>query len=800
MIKKYLKYVIFLVIIILLFMVKWLSHPLPNHSGEIIIQYLKKDVEVYTDEYGVPHVFAENEDDLFFTAGYIAARDRLFQLSLVGLALKGELSTVFGPGFLNTDIYFRTWKIHEMGKKLVNNMQPINKIVFQNFCDGINHRIESELADLPIEFKILNFKPLKWDPTMVAGYARMMAHEMSGSWMPEVVFGAVENFFGKNKLLDLIPGGDVDNPTIVDTKGENLKNIYDNILKNEYILRNIFGSFAADIGSNNWVVSGSKTNTGLPFLANDPHLAFTQPPRWYEIHLKGGRFDVSGVCIAGIPIPVIGQNTRTAWGFTNSMVDDLDFFIEELNKDDKTLYKHGNEWKKIKLKKEVFKIKGSRDTSVFIRSTHHGPIISDIHTLINKNKNIISMSWTGHWITGEMDAWIALTTMNNWNDFSNGVKDFGVPGQNIVYADIDGNIGWRPAVYIPIRKYGHSMTPRPGWDKSYDWNGKVPFDEMPFILNPKEGFISTANNRTIDDSFPYYISGLWADPSRASRIEDKLKEKNIYNIEDMKSIQLDLYSKFGELITPFILNLGHTAHTTEEIRAIEFLINWDYVEDIDSEATLVFHSITNKIIENIYSDELNLLGPQYLEAYLGLKYITKRNLREILKGEFSSWVDNIHTKNKIETINDIITISIKDGVKHIINLYGPNWSNWKWGDAHLLSHNHILGKNKLLNYLFNFNIGPFRSGGSDVTPNAGGYSTSLSFLQKSGASMRRIVDLSNINNTKMILPTGQSGLVRSKNYKDQADLFNKGIYRTVVFDKDSIINNKKYKRLLLKSN
>ena len=388
-------------------------------------------------------------------------------------------------------------------------------------------------------------------------------------------------------------------------------------------------------------MSGLKTNTGLPFLANDPHLVFTQPPRWYEIHLNGGRFNVSGVCIAGIPIPVIGQNERTAWGFTNTMVDDLDFFIEEMHPSDNSLYKYDNEW---------FKIKGKKDTTVIIKSTHHGPIISGVHKILKGENKVISMSWTGHWVTGEMDAWVALTTMENWIDFTNGVEKFGVPGQNIVYADIDGNIGWRPAVFIPIRKEGFSMLPRPGWDSSYDWKGKVPYDQMPFIFNPKEGYISTANNKIIDDSFPYYISGLWADPSRASRIKDRLKEKDKYTMEDMASIQLDYFSKFAETITPKILDYGHIAQTTEEVRAIKFLEEWDFIEDVDSEATLVFHSIINKLIENIYSDELSLLGPKYVEAYLGLKYITKRNLREIIKGKYSSWVDDVTTKGKIDTI------------------------------------------------------------------------------------------------------------------------------------------------------
>ena len=786
-----------IVCIVVFSVYEWLRHPLPIHEGKIKIKSLKDSVNVYTYIYGVPHVFAGNEKDLFFAAGYIAARDRLFQLAMVSLAVRGGLASVLGPKYLKTDIYFRTWKIHDTAKLLIDNMDTKNKMIFENFCMGINHRIDEVMDDLPIEFKIMGFKPEYWDPSIVAGYTRMMAHEMSGSWKAEIVFGAVEEYFGREKLLELLPDELVDFPTIVGENKQNLLGLYNNVLNNEYVLRNLFGDFSADIGSNNWVVSPSRSETGHAFLANDPHLAFTQPPRWYEIHLSGGRFDVSGVCIAGIPLPVIGQNKRTAWGFTNSMVDDLDFFIEKINLKDSSKYMHGNEWLSIRTRDEVFSIKGQKDTVVTLRSTHHGPIISDVHNLLSKGDRVLSMSWTGHWVTNEMDAWVELTTMKNWEDFTNGVKKFGVPGQNIVYADVDGNIGWRPAVYIPIRKMGYSMVPRPGWDPTYDWEGRVPFEEMPFLLNPKKGFISTANNKTIDDSFPYYISGLWADPSRASRINDLLSTDKKMTLKDMKEIQLDLTSNFSKEILPHILDRGHTVTGAGAKRAIKFLRNWDHEESIDSEATLIFHSIVNEIINNIYKDELLLLGENYYMAYIGLKYITKRNLRSIIENGYSSWVDNINTKEHVETFIDIIDMSIHSGINKVIQKFGPNWSNWKWGSAHSLTHKHILGENKLLNYLFSLNIGPFLSGGSDVTPNAGGYSLNKGFKQTSGASMRRIVDFSNLDETQMIIPTGQSGLNNSPNYNDQAALYHSGAYRTTRFHKHNIVNDKTFMRLTL---
>ena len=795
--KKTVLVVVIMFSIVSYFFMEWLRHPLPIIEGSIKIEALKEVVDVYTDEFGVPHVFANNEEDLFFAAGYIAARDRLFQLATVNLAVKGGLASVLGPKYLKNDIYFRTWKIHDTAKLLVKKMNKKNRKIFERFCDGINHRMDEVMDDLPLEFKLMNFKPEHWTPVIVAGYGRMMAHEMSGSWKPEIVYGAVESYFGSEKLRELIPNGEVDIPTIAQNLTDDLKTLYDNVLNSEYEQRDLFGDFSADIGSNNWVVSGSRSVTGLPFLANDPHLGFSQPPRWYEIHLKGGRFNVSGVCIAGIPLPVIGQNERTAWGFTNTMVDDLDFYVIELNPENNNEYLYKSEWYPIKIKKEVFKIKGGTDTTIHVRSTHHGPIISDVHHLLNTSDKVLSMSWTGHWITNELDAWVGLTTMKNWKDFSNAVQSFGVPGQNIVYADVDGNIGWRPAVYVPIRKAGFSMVPRPGHDESYDWKGRIPFEEMPFLFNPDKGYISTANNRTIGKEFPYYISGLWADPSRASRIDELLSMKENLDINDMKDIQLDLFSNYAKEITPYIIENGQWTNSTGHARALRFLKEWNFIESIDSQASLIFHSINNKIIKNIYGDELSLLGPKYLEAYLGLKYLTKRNLRWVLNNGRSSWIDDINTKDTVENINDIIKRSVNDGLRDIINNHGPNWSNWKWGIAHSVTHKHLLGEINMLEYLFSLNVGPFLSGGSDVTPNAGGYSVHKGFNQTSGASMRRIVDFSNMNNTQMIIPTGQSGLHNSTHYKDQAPLYHSGEYRTTRFEESYIRQNDKFKKLRL---
>ena len=775
----------------------YLYHPLPKYSGHKSIKGLNRPVDIYTDTYGVPHIFAENEEDLFYAAGYYAARDRLFQMSIVNYSVRGELSYAFGDDFISSDIYLRTWRIHDTAKRLVGELDKETVDLMVAFCAGINYRIQEVYNDLPLEFKISGMKPLAWNPSIVTGYARMMAREMSQSWKPETVFGAIENFFGKEKLTELYPDYDSSHPTIARNNSLLNGDYFTSILKEELKLQDILGYNSSFSGSNNWVVSGKRTKTKKPFLANDPHLKFSQPARWYEMRLKGGRFNVSGLCLAGIPLPIIGQNKNIAWGLTNSMVDDMDFFIETINPDNPNEYLYDGNWKKMKIIKESIRLKNDRDTTITIKLTHHGPIITDIHAL-TKNENLeISMAWTGNWLTKEIDALLGLSLATNWNEFSNAVKNYGVPGQNIVYADTKGNIGWRPAVYVPIRKEGSSLLPRPGNDPKYDWNGRVPFNKMPYLYNPESGFIATANNKTIGDSFPYYISGLWADPSRAQQIVNRLDTMNQATIEDMQSIQLDYTSQFAKEITPVLLSVKTGDETGIVKEALNILENWDYVEDVESKGALIFHSIMRQLTISLFADELQLIGDNYLKAFTSIKYLHSRNLRKILFEGNSSWIDDITTRDKIETLHDIIKKAIHNGINNIESYVGPNINNWQWGRAHSLTHEHKLGSSKVLDWIFGFNIGPYFSGGSDKSPNAGGYSFNDPYKQIAGASMRRIVNFDNLNETYMVIPTGQSGLYNSKHYSDQAHLFHSGKYRKTWFNESHIRSSEDFDRLIL---
>ncbi len=788
-----------LILIALYLFFRWYFFPpLPPYIGSQQLVGLQEKVDIYTDEYGVPHIFAENEKDLFFTVGYIIARERLFQLSTVASAVRGELAAFFGDNALEDDIYLRTWGIPSISQKIVDGYNEETMMIAEAFCNGINAYIDEAGSRLPVEFKILRQKPIKWRPSDLAGHGRLMAHDLQQSWKAEIMFGLIQLYYGAEKTAELMPAYENHWPIIA---AQEMNNIWEQfseaVWDREQSMRNILGTNGMSIGSNSFVISGNLTQSGKPLLMNDPHLEFSQPGVWYEIHLNGGRFNVSGVCLVGLPVPIIGQNEHCAWGFTNIMADDIDFFIEKMHPENSHLYFYGDTWREMDIVEQSIPLQNGRDTTIVIRSTVHGPIISDIHPLLKNSEMAVSMSWTGHWETSELSALIKLNTMKNWDDFSSAARDFSVPGQNIVYADIEGNIGWRPAVKLPVRKDGNNLLPRPGHLPEYDWKGTVPFEEMPYIFNPEKGYIVTANQKTIDDSFPHYISNMWADPSRAMRMEELINEKKIIGVDDIKDIQGDLTSSFARELTPYILNTEKGNETGNLKTAFDLLKNWDGNESAESAATLVFHVTLNRLFYNIYYDEFSAINPKLMDGLTSLTLFASRNLIRTIKENTSSWFDNIETEDKVETRDDIIYQSVIEAVSEIENTIGNDPSIWAWGKLHTLTHPHAMGKIKALNWLFGFNVGPFATGGSAMTVNNGEYDIVKPYHQTSGPSMRRIVDFSDLNSTQMILPAGQSGLPNSPHYDDQAEMFISGQYRTTRFDETYIRNSDSFQHLIL---
>ena len=785
-----------LVFSIILF--KYMFHvSLPQYSGSKQLPGVDDSVEVFFDEYATPHVFATNEKDLFYVSGYLMARERLFQLSLSAASGRGELSLFIGDDRLSSDIYLRTFGIPFIAKELDKKLDDKTRKLLFAYCQGINDWIDESENNWPIEFRILRSKPIKWKTSDVIAFSRLMAYELQQSWKGEIILGALVEELGIKYAKGLFPNDPDD--IMIATPYNNMGAFYNKISKEEEKIRSLLGMDGTVMGSNSWVINGNKTESGKPILSNDPHLGTKHPSWWYEMHLKGGKFNISGVCLPGMPIPIIGQNENAAWGFTNIMIDDMDFFIEKINPNNLNQYKHDNSWKEITIRKETIRLKSGSDTTINVRSTHHGPIITDIHGSLKNSKKQISMTWSGHFMSDELPTLIKMATIKNWDDFSDAVKTFSVPGQNIIYADINGNIGWRPAVKIPIRKNAKNLLPRPGEDSAYDWNGFVPFNEMPFLLNPKKGFIATANNKTIDDSFPYYISNQWASPSRIKRIEEMLKDKTSTNLDYMQEIQMDQKSHLALEIVNHLLKTKSNDNNKWLNKGHNILSEWDFIESPNSKGALVYHYILNALLKNIYGDEMNKIGENYLIDFVNQPMVPVRSMISLLRAPNSIWFDDINT-NEVESKSQILEKSIVDGIRLLEKDFGNNDKNWKWSKTHTITQSHAMGSQKILNTLFNFNLGPFPSGGSSGSINKAEYKLLKDFDVAVAPSMRRIVDFNNLNETKFILPGGQSGLQNSPHYKDQSELYKLGKYRTTYFDENYIRLNIKNRLVLLPNN
>ena len=760
------------------------------YSGTVENQNIIAPVEVYFDDYGVPHIFAENDDDMFFVAGYLGARDRLFQMAFMKYTYKGQLSSVVNDTLFPEDKFLKTLGFESIAEKTLEKIPENLLSHLQKTCDGINAYAQSlSPAEYPLEFRLIGIEEIPvFEPKDIAGLSTLMAWELQGGWDSELFFGAIQEQFGPEHLADILPGYRPNYITIASSDSVLLLG-YQEFAEKANGLSSAIKTERSGYGSNVWVVSGEKTLTKKPLLANDPHLAFNQPPWWYEIRLKSNNYNFGGYGLYGFPLPVLGHNEHIAWGFTNVMADDMDFYVEKLNEDLTEYYLDGK-WIPLTIKKETMKLRSGEEKEIIIKSTHRGPIVSGIHPDAKNNNRAISFRWTEFDAFDETTAMFGMAKAKNWEEFSEASRTFGAPGQNLTYADTQGNIGWRPGVKIPIREGAEALLPFDGTTSKHDWQGYVPFEEMPFLFNPEKGYISNGNNKTIDSSYPHYISRYWADPSRATQIQKRLESLEKVNIKDMAEIQNDITSPFAQEYLKVFTKMYRKESSAEGDRIHALLKDWDGKEAIESQAALAFHLLYLATVESLFEDELRLLGKDSMKTLLSLRYIKSLAVRKAFEEKSSLWIDNVDT-TKEETLEDIVNQSFKQAGENLATLKEKTW-----GSVHTLTVKHRLDEDPLVKKWINFSVGPFPMAGSDKTPRAASYKERSPFEVVAGASMRRIIDLSNLDNGLSVLPTGQSGLFGSKHYDDQSSLYNSDNYKPFQFHEETIKNDPSMKKLI----
>jgi len=515
-------------------------------------------------------------------------------------------------------------------------------------------------------------------------------------------------------------------------------------------------------------------------LANDMHLGFNSPGIWYQMHQNVmGKLNVTGLVLPGQPFVIVGHNDSIAWGMTNVAVDDLDFYAEKLN-EDSTKYLLDGEWKDLLIKSEIIKTKEGEEIEKTLRFSHRGPIINEF----KKGAEIpLSIHWLGNEMSNEIRSVFLLNRAKNWTDFRDAVKTMIAVSQNIVYADVAGNIGLQCSAGVPIRA-GNGIQIYPGDSSKYDWTGLVPFEELPFEYNPERGYVSSANNKTVPDDYPHYIGVWFATSARIDRIREMLEDKQLLGTEDFEAMLRDVKSKKAEQTTPvFVAALkSETGLKETEKEALKKLEEWNFELTRESVAASVFEILYRKVCENLIKDDLT---PELFTALKGQRILLENLMLNIQSVKSSGWIDDKNT-TETETFDDIVILSFKETVADLTAELGKNPEDWRWGKIHTLTIGHPLGAVDILDKAFNLNRGPFEVPGSYHTVSPYSYTYTNLYKVNHGASHRHIFDVGNWDASKTIIPTGTSGIPASEFYLDQTVMYLNNQYHADPFSKNEV--------------
>jgi penicillin amidase len=787
---------VFLALALLVFFYYLTTKSFPKTSGSVDLPGLQADVKVFRDEYGVPHIYAGSDYDAYFAVGYVHAQDRLWQMELLRRAGQGRLAEVLGEPALKVDRMFRTLGIWRQSQKMSETVDQKTREALQAYAEGVSTFIRTQKGHYPVEFDLLNIEPEPWTVSESVMISRLMAWELNYSRWVDLTLGELVERFGQAKASEIFPTWPGGAPLIVpdELRGKKVADLGRELLEADQAFRTLMGSSGLESGSNAWVVAGSRSVTGKPILANDPHLMFSAPGRWYELHVSTPDLDVEGASIAGVPFVVIGRNRNIAWGVTNAMIDDEDFYVEQVDSlEHPTRYRFNNAWRPIEQEVDTILVKGAPPVLLTVYRTHRGPIVNRMEPAAQFSHNLLSMRWVGYETSDEARALYLINRASDWKEFLNGLSSFAAPAQNFVYADVEGNIGYYTGGKIPLRKTKSPTLPFPGWTGAYDWKGFVPFDENPHLLNPPQGFIATANNRIVSDSYPYYLSNLWEPEWRINRITQLLRDHPKCSVEDFQRFQLDLLSPQAGEIVPIILKAyeGQTVSDFDIETTLRYFRNWNDEMGADDVPTSLFQAFFVRMIQNTFEDEM---GPELLAMYDTLAAIPMSVTTTLMEKGASAWFDNVRTPQR-ESMNDVIRQSVGDAISDLRATYGGEVKEWRWGKIHQVEFPHVFGGNSLLRRIFN--IGPFPVGGSHSTIWKGDYRLKAPFLDYLGPSTRQIYDLGDVNNGRAVTPPGQSGQVFQRHYADQIQLWLAGGYRRLTMDREAI-ERSNYDLLLLR--
>jgi penicillin G amidase len=809
-----------------------IRRPLPAYDGRVALSGLTSTAEVRRDAQGIPQIYADTPEDLFRVQGFVHAQDRFYEMDFRRHLTSGRLAEWFGEDLVETDAVIRTLGWRRVAAREFPKLSTKTRGYLEAYAAGVNAYLADHTGSrLSVEYTLgllgPDERPEAWTPVDSLAWLKAMAWDLRSNLDDEVDRALASVRVPDDRVGGLYPPYPFDRhrPIVGDTKtaaaspvrtpgratlpagtDQALRRVRDLIARASD--QTSLGGATSGIGSNSWVVSGRHTTTGKPLLANDPHLAPSMPSIWYQagLHCRristGCPYDVAGFTFAGVPGVIIGHNNRIAWGFTNLGPDVMDLYVERL---DGNTYMYDGARLPLTTRREIIGVKGGDPVSILVRSTRHGPLLSDVDedtgdavlgARTGKDaraggwKAGVALRWTALDAGRTAEAIFRLNTARDWNQFRAAAAMFEVPAQNIVYADVDGHIGYQAPGRIPIRKPANTGEwPVPGWTSRYEWEGFVPFERLPSVRDPAEGYIVTANQAVVPADYPYHLADHWSYGYRSDRIGDllraQLKGQGKVDVAAMQRIQLDTYNANAAFLVPLLQKVEVDSFTAQGVALFR---GWNFTQGARSAPAAYFNAVWRNLLAETFQDELPRAawpsgGDRWYEV-----------MRRLVRDPDNAWWDDVRTRKVREDRDAIFERSLREARKELTKLLAKDPRQWRWGRLHQLElTNQSFGQSGFAPLERLFNRGPYEvSGGSDAVLATGWTAGDKRYTVTAVPSMRMVVDLADFDRSRWINLTGTSGHPWSDQYMDQVDMWVRGESLAWPFSRPAVEESGQY--------
>jgi penicillin amidase len=806
--------------------------PFPQTTGTAELPGLEGDVEVVRDDHGIPQLYGDTVTDLMRGQGYVQAQERFFEMDVRRHATAGRLAEMFGEDALESDEYVRTMGWRRVAEREVALLEPETRAALDAYADGVNAYLDSHsLGRISVEYTLLglgglDYHPEHWTAVDSVAWLKAMAWDLRGNMDDEIGRALSEAAVGEERAAQLYPDYPYAEHAPIVGQGAVVDGVFEqdatttgtrNPTRPPYLAAQggLLARLDRDlhrmpawlgrgegVGSNSWVVDGAHSSTGEPLLANDPHLGISLPGVWMQMGLhcrtvsESCPLDVAGFTFSGVPGVIIGHNADIAWGFTNLGPDVTDLYLERV-RGDRWLY--DGTLRPLRTRTETIKVHGGDDVTLTVRSTRHGPLLSDVSEDLEDvvategeprsgEEYAIALQWTALTPQPTADAILELDTATDWDSFREAASRFAVPSQNLVYADREGHIGYQAPGLVPIRKSGNDGTmPAEGWKPEDDWTGDyVPFDGLPHVLDPEEGFVVTANQAVVGTDYPYFLTDDWDRGYRSQRIRDRIEsateDGGTLSVDDMLALQLDDENPMAPVLTPYLLDadLPHGYFSDGQ----RLLRTWDFGQPADgpgSAAAAYYNVVWATLLDLTFHDEL----PEDLWPDGGQRWFAV--VSELLRQPDDLWWDDVRTEDVIEHRDDIIRAAMLEARDELTRLEARDASEWSWGHLHRLDlRSATLGESGIAPVEWLVNRGGWQVGGGSSTVDATGWDAAEGYDVVTAPSMRMVVSLADLDDSRWVNLTGISGHTFNDHYTDQTDLWADGRTLAWPFSKDAV--------------